>query len=371
MKNICGLLAAGLLLFTHSSNGQLVTMPGSFVTADTTSMIVLNNIGVTNHATAAKFDNVFRLTGDAEIKLGGNEPMRFNKIVLEKSANAKLLLNQDITVEKSLSFDGGIIDLNGKTIKLEPQAALVNENKSSRIIGPHGGYVSIHTTITSAAANPGNLGAAISCSTMIGDVTVKRGHQAQTGISMDRSIERYYDIEFANNNLNQVRLSFDHFDAELNGQEEARIKIYNSDDRGIHWKELTNVMRNTVLAFELQGNAKTTHRWTLATPEPLKLQGASSIGTLRTWPNPAGNYFFVEAQADGDANIQVFDVTGKLFGSYAVKKGSTIKVENLSPGIYIIKADGKNLNASNRVIVASKNTNQPGLMKIPSNKKLN
>jgi hypothetical protein len=364
MKHICALLAAGLLLLTHSSNGQLVTMPGSFVTADTTSTIVLNNIGVTNHAAAGKFENVFRLTGDGEIRFGGSEPMRFNKIVLEKSNNSKLVLTQDITLEKSLLFNAGIIDLNGRTIKLEPQAILLNENRSSRITGPRGGFVSIDVNVTSSAANPGNLGATISSSGAIGDVTVKRGHKAQSGISMDQSIERYYDIEFANKNLSQARLSFDHFDVELNGQEETRIKVYKSDDQGFHWREQND--DNRMQDVELTGKTNTSQRWTLATPDELSTEKASSR-VLRTWPNPATNYFYVQAYADGDAHIQVLDVSGKSFGTYIVKKGNAIKVENLSPGVYIVKADGKNLSKSVRVIVMNNNTKQmPALLKEPS-----
>jgi hypothetical protein len=368
MKNICGLLAAGLLLLTHSSNGQLVIMPGSFVTADTTSAIVLNNIGVANHAAASKFDNVFRLTGDAEIGLGGSEPMRFNKIVLEKSANSKLVLTQDITLEKSLLFNAGMIDLNGRTIKLEPQATLVNENKSSRITGPRGGFVSIQANIASSAANPGNLGATITSSGVIGDVTIKRGHKAQSGISMDQSIERYYDIEFANKNLSQARLSFDHFDVELNGQEEARIKVYKSDDQGFHWREQN--ANNRMQDVELTGKTSTSERWTLATPDELSTEKGSPTGVLRTWPNPATNYFYVQADADGDAHIQVFDVSGKSFGAFTAKKGNVMKIENLSPGVYIIKADGKNLSKSLRVIVMGNNTKQmPALLKKPSTNK--
>ena len=370
MKHICGLLAAGLLLLTHSSNGQLVIMPGSFVTADTTSTIVLNNIGVANHAAVGKFNNVFRLTGDAEIGLGGSEPIRFNKIVLEKNANSKLVLTQDITLEKSLLFKAGMIDLNGRTIKLEPQATLVNENKSSRIIGPRGGFVSIQANIASSAANPGNLGATITSPGVIGDVTIKRGHKAQSGISMNQSIERYYDIEFANRNLSKARLSFDHFDVELNGQEETRTKVYKSDDQGFHWREQS--VNNRVQDVELTGKTNTSERWTLATPDDFGTEKGSSTGVLRTWPNPARNYFYVQADADGDAHIQVFDVSGKSFGAYTVKKGNAIKVENLSPGVYVIKADGKNLDKSTRVIVMDKNKNQtPRIFKTPTESKMN
>jgi Secretion system C-terminal sorting domain len=372
MKNIFRLLAVTMFICEISARAysQLTTMPGSFITADTSSTIVLNNTGLVNHAAGASFKNAFKFSGDADGRLSGSEPIRFNRIILDKSPNARLILNQDIIVDKSLSFYGGTIDLNNKTIHLESTATLINESATSRIIGPQGGVVSIQVNVASSVANPGNLGAIIKASQYIGDVTIKRGHKSQSGISMDESIERYYEIEFANNQPNHVRLSFDHFNSELNGQEEARIRIYKSDDKGFHWsKQNTN---GAMQGVELTGMANTCQRWTLATPDELSVEKASSTGVLRTWPNPAMNYFYVLAEADGDAHIQVFDISGKSFGSYIAKKGNAIKIESLSPGIYIIKADGNNLDKSTRVIVLGKNKNQtPGLFKTPTGSKMN
>jgi hypothetical protein len=369
-RNKFTLLAASAVVYATCSHAQLVTMPGSFVKADTNSTIVLNNTGLVNHAAGASFQSAIRFTGDADVRLTGSEPIRFSRVRLEKNTNSKLMLNEDITIDKSLSFYGGTVDLNNKTIHLEPAAALVNENQSSRIIGPRGGMVFIHASVASSMSNPGNLGAHISAPGTIGDVTIKRGHKAQTGISMDESIERYYDIEFANKQLNHVRLTFDHFSSELNGQEEARIKIYKSEDQGFRWSQ--QKANNITHDAELTGKTNTFQRWTLATPDEFIVESVSSNGALRAWPNPATSYVYVQANADGDAHIQVFDVSGKSFGSYIAKKGSAIKIENLSPGIYILKADGNSLDKSTRVIVLDKNKNQsPGISKNPAGTKLN
>jgi type IX secretion system substrate protein len=366
-KNKFMLLVASALVYASCGHAQLITMPGSFITADTNSTIVLNNTGLANHAAGESFQNTFKFTGDGEVRLSGSEPIRFNKLIVEKSSNTNLVLNDDITIDKSISFYGGTIDLNNKTIHLEPTAILVNENQSSRITGLRGGVVLIRTSVASSTANPGNLGAIIHAYQTIGDVTIKRGHKAQTGIFMDEGIERYYDIEFSNNELNHVQLHFDYFNTEMNGQEEARIKIYKSDDNGFHWSQqnVSTTMRNV----ELRGKTNISQRWTLATPDVLNAEKASSSSRLRKWPNPATNYFYVQAEADGDAHIQIFDVSGKSFGSYTEKKGTAIKIETISPGIYIIKAEGNNLDESTRVIVLDKNKNQmPGILKATGNK---
>jgi hypothetical protein len=367
MKNIFRLLTGWVLLSAHSCPAQLVTMQGSFIRSDTTSFVVLNDLGLENRATVAQFDNVFKFTGGTNIKLSGSNGISFSKIILEKKDNGKLLLDQDIDIKQSILFSGGLIDLNNRILNLQPGGLLLNENKSSRITGTHGGFVSIHMDkVPSPAVDPGNLGAIITSAGNIGPVTIKRGHKMQSGFSMEQSIQRYYDIEFANNELDQVGIRFEYFDAELNGQHENNIKIYESDDYGIHWNMQANAIRNAVPDFGAKGKAN--YRWTLATPEQLKIESSSSAGILRTWPNPAGNYFYVQApESDGDGQVQVFDVAGKLYRSFIVKQGGVIKIEGLLPGIYIIKAEGKNFSKSNRVIVQDKNTNQiPNLLKVPS-----
>jgi len=369
MKNIFWLLAGWALLSAHSCPAQLVTMPGSFIKTDTNSFVVLNDLGIENHTTGAEFDNVFKFTGSTDTRLSGSNRILFSKIILEKQANAKLLLDQDIDIERSILFSGGLVDLNKRVINLGADASLLNESKSSRITGTNGGYVSIHINLDRPiVVNPGNLGAMISSSDRMGFVTIKRGHKIQSGFSMDESIQRYYDIEFANNNLNHASLSFSYFDAELNGQDENMIKVFKSDDRGIHWNMQANAIRNMVPDFEEKANMNTIYRWTLAAEDNFTTKKTlDRASVLRAWPNPASDYFFVRVEAEDDVQLQVFDVSGKLYRSLLVKKGNAVKVEGLLPGVYIIKAEGKNINKSNRVIVLDKNTNQiPGLLKTPS-----
>jgi Secretion system C-terminal sorting domain len=249
---------------------------------------------------------------------------------------------------------------------------LLNESKSSRITGAHGGFVSIQLNAgASQVVNPGRLGAILSASEPMGTITIKRGHKMQSGFSLDESIERYYDIEFANNKLDHVAVRFNYFDVELNGQNEQAIKVYQSQDRGIHWKLQGKAFQNAAADIELKEKANAISRWTLATPDALtNRKSLPSTAVLRTWPNPAGSYFYVQVEgAVDDAQLQIFDVNGKLHRSSRLKQGTALKIEGLSPGVYIIKAEGNNLNRSNRVIVQDKGSNEiPNLLKTPSKK---
>ena len=262
------------------------------------------------------------------------------------------------------------MDLNNRQIHLQPEGVLLNESKSSRITGTHGGFISIQMNSgSSAAVNPGNLGAILSSTEPIGVISIKRGHKTQSGFSMDESIERYYDIEFANNDLDRVGVRFNYFDAELNGQDQKSIRLYQSQDRGIHWSTQQR-LQNTVRDIELAGKAHSPNRLTLASPDQFTNQKLSlSTATLRSWPNPASSYFYVQVDgSEGDAQVQVFDVNGKLHRSYRAAQGTALKIEGLLPGIYLIKAEAKNLNKTNRVIVHTGGNQIPNLLKAPSKK---
>jgi hypothetical protein len=372
MKNIFTLLTGCALVAAHVTSAQLITTPGSFIKGDTNSFIVLNDLGITNQTAEARFENIFKFTGSRDVRLIGTDRMKINKMIVERQANAKVLLDQDLDINRSIVFSGGLIDLNGREIHLQPEAMLVNETQSSRITGSHGGFVSITVSPSSSSTvNPGNLGVVFNSYQPIGIVTIKRGHKAQFGFSMDESIERYYDIEFANNKLDHVAVRFNYFGVELNGQNEQAIKVYQSQDRGIRWKLQEKAVQNAAADIDLKEKANATSRWTLATPDALtNRKSLPSTAILRTWPNPAGSYFYVQVEgAVDDAQLQIFDVNGKLYRSSHFKQGTALKIEGLLPGVYIIKVEAKNLTKSSWVIVQDTGPNQiPNLLKTPSKK---
>ena len=69
-----------------------------------------------------------------------------------------------------------------------------------------------------------------------------------------------------------------------------------------------------------------------STTRNLSLSGT----TLRTWPNPAAGYFYVQANGEGDEEfqVQVFDAAGKLNRSFNTKGRSSVKIYGLQPGVY-------------------------------------
>ena len=353
-------------MVVHAGSAQLVTTEGSYIISDTTSFIVLNNVGIVSQSAQPQFENIFKFMGSKDVKVDGNHKIRFNKMIVELQDGAKVLLDQDLDIHESILFAGGFIDLNNREIHLQPGAKLLEENKSSRITGDRGGFVSIQVDAgSSPMVNPGNLGAILNSSEPIGTVSIRRGHRRQSGFSMNESIHRYYDIEFTNSHLNHASVRFKYFNEELNGQNEKTIKVYQSSDQGIHW----NAQENAIVDVVVKGKANTSNRWTLSTPDKFANQTTlNSTTTLRTWPNPASSYFYTQIEGlEGDALVQVYDVNGKLHRSSNVNQGAILKIDGLLPGVYIISVTGKNLNKSNRVIIQNGGSQQvPGFIKTPS-----
>lgn len=264
-----------------------------------------------------------------------------------------MILEQDLDIERTIEFSGGLLDLNNEVVSLQPKASLLNESESSRVIGNIGGYVSIKMNLDrSFEANPGNLGAILSSALPLGTVTLKRGHKIQTGFTTDASIQRYFDIEFENDQNPHVQLRFNYVEQELNGKEPNALTVYKSEDRGMHWNMQANAVRNVVPDFSTKDQTVTINRWTLAAADRSKVANSiNKSGELRTWPNPASGFFYVQAPVEEDVDIKLFDATGKFYQSLTAKNGSITKITGLPPGSYIIKAEGKTFRGSNRVIV--------------------
>src|SRR5215217_5865433 len=290
MKNIYRLLTGCILfLSAYTCPAQLVFMQGSFLKSDSNSYVVLNDLGLEHHTVPVRFDNVFKFTGGAHARVSGSTDIWCSKIQLAKQSGTRVVLDQDVVIEQSILFSGGLLDLNNKIVSLQPAALLLDENESSHVVGFNGGIVSIQLNMdTPSGANPGNLGAVISSSEHLGAVTIKRGHKMQSGFSLDHSINRYYDIEFAGGKSSAAKLRFAYFNTELNGQQSAAVRVYKSHDHGMHW----NVQPNPVSS----SGPDSYNRWTFATPGKAEENDSKNTSVLRAWPNPASGYFYVQAR---------------------------------------------------------------------------
>jgi len=246
----------------HLGFGQLnIGSDAKWITSGNVS-VVLQDMNLVNNGTISSGAGSFKFAGTQNTNISGFTMLSFTIIEIAKTNNAKLLLNRNINVGSSINFISGQLDLNGNNILLSTGANIAGETEANRIVGANGGFVEITQNLNSPnGSNPGSLGAFITTSANLGSVTIRRGHTSQSGTGLTGSINRYYSIVPANNTNLNATLRLKYFDAELNGQNENSMVLYQSFNNGVNWNNLSRtsnsansnyVEKTTVASLALQ-----------------------------------------------------------------------------------------------------------------------
>ena len=238
-----------LILAGFSINAQNVMKVSAGATIKTTGgvTIVLSDMDLENDGTInqAAGEGGFRFSGTQTSAINGANAPFIGILEVNKTNGGKLFLNRNISINSSINFISGQLDLNGSNIVLATSANIAGESETNRVVGPNGGFVEIRQNMNApASVNAGNLGATISSSANLGSVTIRRGHTAQSGTGLSSSINRYYSIVPTNNSNLNATLRLKYFDAELNGQDEHILVIYQSNDNGANWSNMSQTTRN-------------------------------------------------------------------------------------------------------------------------------
>jgi len=216
--------------------------------------------------------------------------------------------------------NGGVLDLQGGTMDLGEAGATARVEETSAGRVGNGTLTATRALNSPSSADPADLGALLSASEDLGEVTVVRGHTAQTG-SGNESIRRYYAISPSKNNSGlSATLTHTYHDAELNNLSESDLELFKSTDGGSTWSQKGADARST---GSTGGNTVTLSgiesfsRWTLgsgSSPLPVELAsfeatkaqagGAGEEAVQLSWTtaseqNNAG--FQVQRKADGSA----------------------------------------------------------------------
>ena len=235
-----------LLFISLVGNCQLNISTGAQWVNSGNVSVVLQDMDLVNNGSIIAGAGSFKFTGSQNSTIGGNSLPLFNILEIAKSNNTKVLLNRNISAGSLINFISGQLDLNNNNILLSPTANIAGESENNRIIGPNGGFVEITQDMNApVSVNAGNLGAIISSSADLGSVTIRRGHLQQTGTGLTNSINRYYLITPTNNNNLNTTLRLRYFDAEQNGQNENSLVIYQSNNSGADWNNLSKSSNNT------------------------------------------------------------------------------------------------------------------------------
>jgi len=229
-----------LLGLVRQTDAQLViTGTANWVSSGNVS-VVLQDMNLINDGSLTAGSGSFKFTGTQNSFISGNSLSLFSILEISKTNNAKVLLTRNISVGSSINFITGQLDLNGNNILLSTGANIAGETEANRIIGANGGFVEITQNMNAPnGSNPGSLGAFITSNVNLGSVTIRRGHIPQSGTGLAGSINRYYSIVPTNNSNLNATLRLRYFDAELNGQNENSMVLYQSTNSGANWNNLS------------------------------------------------------------------------------------------------------------------------------------
>ena len=176
--------------------------------------------------------------------------------------------------------NGGVWHLQGGTMDFggpDATASLV-ERGSGRVTG--GQLTATRSLNGPNAADVAGLGAVLSASADLGDVTVTRGHTAQSDGSGNESIERFYHLSATGTNSGlSATLTHHYADAELNGLSESNLELFTSDDGGSTWDEKGVDSRDASANTVTLSGISSFSRWTLgSTSSPLPVELAAFRG---------------------------------------------------------------------------------------------
>ena len=227
-------------------------------------------------STPSSTDNigVYSYSGGTDAVLNGTPTLQ----------NMVLGSDSDITLSSNFSVTGNLIlesdlDLNGYTIDLGDTGLLIEDN--GYLIG-NDGELSASENYSSGitSENIRELGAEITTSSALGDVTVTRGFSAFS-VNTHNSISRYYDIAPANNSGLDATLVFYYDEADLNGQNEATLSLWRSVDGGSTWLNMGGTVDTNANTITLE-NIESFSIWTAAdneNPLPVVLSTFTAIQT--------------------------------------------------------------------------------------------
>jgi hypothetical protein len=262
MRSTLFLLLSSLLVYKIQA--QLVITPGTQFSVAGNSQLILHNTDLINNGSITTGNSVLRFTGNTSSTIGGSQLVQFHQLEINKTNNSAVLLQQTIGVRERIFFLSGFLDLNGFNADLGTTGRLENEDEAKHIIGPNGGQVQLRTAMNApASVNPGNLGAVISSSQNLGNVTIRRGHQSQSGSGFAKSIFRYYEIVPENNTNLGAALQINYLTGELNGLDENSFVFFKSND-GISWSNESFDSRNVNGNFIYKTGINSFSKWTLS-----------------------------------------------------------------------------------------------------------
>jgi hypothetical protein len=305
------LLALLSLLFACAVSAQLTITPGAQFSIFSDAKLTLQNTDLVNNGNfLVATTSPVSFTGNASSFIGGDGAIRFFNLEIKKTGDQSVSLQKAISVGNGVFFTSGFLDLDGFDLDLETTGHLDGEREDSRVIGPNGGNVVFSANLNSpTGSNPANLRIIITSDQNLGNVIIKRGHQAQVNNGNSaNSILRYYDILPVNNTNLDATLRLNYFDGELNANNENSLALFKSDD-GVNWSNQGFTSKDANANFVEKTGIGSFSRLTLFSDNnvlPVRFiafnascQGDKVVLTWKTAQEQNSSHFNIEKSEDG------------------------------------------------------------------------
>lgn len=357
-------------------DSSFIEGPGSFKLSPGATLIIGSPDGISSAGSTGNIrvtgGRVFSEEANYEYKssviqqLGTGLPSTVNGLTINNQE--WMVLDRNLTINGTLKTLLGDLDLNGNTITLGSDAALM-ETPGNTIIGASGKIKITKDVGASAGLNVGGLGASISSAINLGSTTIERTHFPAAGQG-NQGIERVFNIVPTNNSGLNATLRFYYDETELNGINENNLILFKSfDGTNNSWFSMGGTVNTTENYVEVSGLNDFSF-WTLAdinAPLPVKDEEntiPSSFSLSQNYPNPFNpNTTIICSIARREhVSLKIYDIIGNEVITLVneVKEPGVYKIDfdirknnqhNLSSGIYFYQLRTESFVQTNKMIL--------------------
>ncbi len=319
---------------TVGGNDGIITGDGD-ESVNSTAFNTWLNTNNTSWTTATNWSNGIPVSTDnvGIYNYSGSSPIlsgtpTVNNLIIGTSAN--ITLSSNLTVNGNL-FLYDNLDLNGQTITFGSTSTLFED---TGLISGNTGTITTTRNFSSVNENVAGFGITLNAGYM-GSTVVSRGHTVQTG-AINNSVKRYFDITPTSDAELNATVTFNYDDSELNGLNEANLKLFQSTDGGSSWVNKGGTINTVNNTISVSYNNSIGGRWTAAEDLTLSVE-ENVIDGFNMYPNPAEKTLILTAKEE-IKHVEIFNLLGqqqikKLINS----KHTYLDLSLLPTGNYIIK----------------------------------
>ena len=293
--------------------------------------------------------------GNADQTIGGTQTNSFNNISINNANN--LILAANINVGGTLTLTDGSLNITDKQVDLGTSGSISGESNTNMIFGTTG-TISANNRASELGGNIAGLGIEIA-SSVITDLDIIRGVQAQAGEASSASLRKFFDLSATPGsglNASMVMHYFDHeYDASNGGVDEKTFVLFRSTDAGGTWTEKyeasVDIAQNTIFLDGIDAFS----RWTISskTEQVLPVEWNQYNATCKesyieiswsTLSEKNNDYFTIEKMNELGNYMEIGKVNGS--GNSNIVNHYTLNDPNIKQGVsyYRIKQtdyDGK------------------------------